>query len=83
VRVCTANQQQAEDDLHLLSQLYSQPELSTVSLAAAALLLSVDFLWPPTASVSHARSLTSRLHGNVSSNVTNYRNSLSGSAVAK
>jgi hypothetical protein len=65
VRVCTANQQQAEDDLHLLSQLYSQPELSTVSLAAAALLLSGDFLWPPTASVSQPYAqLTSRLHGN-------------------
>ena len=35
VHVCTANQQQAEDDLHLLSQLYSQPELSTVSVVAA------------------------------------------------
>ena len=56
MRVCTANQLQAEDDLHLLSQLYSQPELSTVSLAAAALLLSGVFLWPPTASASRTCS---------------------------
>ena len=45
MRVCTANQQQAEDDLHLLSQLYSQPELSTVSVVAAHFAFR-RFLWP-------------------------------------
>ena len=82
MRVCTANQQQAEDDLHLLSQLYSQPELSTVSLAAATIAFRRFPVATHCVSQPYAQ-LTSRLHGNVSSNVTNYRNSLSGSAVAK